>query len=186
MWLFLLLPFQLLFKFGHYAMTPFLVFLKLWRCCWEDQRMLVRQWSILEGHLVYPRVIPSPMCVPRAASLRRLVVAVTAEVSRCRHHVFHYFNWKHFTLCRFHPWDFLPDHVLNHDVYEILVQFCSRYRWSSSCMVLFVRCSNSHLCSWSSLWMLDHSGVECGLLSFPWQCRLMGVCNLLLIQTQIP
>lgn len=37
---------------------------------------------------MYPRVIRSPMCVPRAASLRRLVVDVTAEVSRHRHPVF--------------------------------------------------------------------------------------------------
>jgi hypothetical protein len=52
------------------------------RFCCGAPRMLGRQWSTLEGHLVCHIVILSHTHVQRVASLRRPEVAGTAEASR--------------------------------------------------------------------------------------------------------
>lgn len=52
------------------------------RFSWGVPRMPVRQWSTLVEHLVCHRVIPSLTYVLKVASLRKLVVDVTAEASR--------------------------------------------------------------------------------------------------------
>ncbi len=52
------------------------------RFCCGDPRMLGRQWSTLEGHLVYHIVTLSHTHGQRVASLRRPEVAGTAEASR--------------------------------------------------------------------------------------------------------